>query len=156
MPFTNIFQGVDTIGGLALSSQPQVIPFDYVNIKDNFYRHNVFENPGEVEILQGGLYKVSAMITAQSVSLGGGRYGNPRLHIEIDQGGGFVQQPDNMGGYLLESNNVNIATSITGIGYFQFNAGDKIRLTVLDSADNPPDEETVPYSQRLLIEFVRP
>lgn len=158
MPFTNIFQGIDTLGGIKVTTQPQVIPFDFVNLKDSFYEHNALgPTPGEVEILQAGLYKISAMLTVVTIDASEGNRGSPKLHIDISQGGGpFIQQPDNMGGYIRENAAGQLSSSITGIGFFQFAAGDKLRLTVLDSVAVPPNEETVPYSQRLLIEFVRP
>jgi hypothetical protein len=158
IPFTNIFQGIDTQGGLKVTNNPLVIPLDFVNIKDDFYGHDPLgANPGEVTILHDGLYKISAMLTVVTVSASQGSRGNPQLHIELNiQGGGWVEQPDAMGGYIRENSTQSLSCSITGIGFFQFQAGDKLRLTTYDSVPNEPDEETVAFSQRLLIEFVRP
>lgn len=150
-----LLQLIDTVGGLKLTNVAQVIEFDYEDIKDDYYGYDFGAAPGEIELLQSGLYKISVMITVASVDASQGARGNPQLHIDIDTGAGWVQQPDAMGGYIRENAAQSLSTSITGIGYFFFNAGDKFRITTYDSVPNEPNEETVPFSQRLLVEYVR-
>ncbi len=151
---SKILQLVDTTGGMTITNVLQTVPFDFESMKDDYYAHSTSVNPGEVEILQTGLYKISAMLCIHTVSNTKGIRGNPHLHIEIDTGGGWVTQPDHMGGYIREDGVRNLSCSITGIGFFPFTAGDKLRLGCEDSVMNEPDEETVPYSSRLLIEYV--
>ena len=153
-PLVKLFQGVDTQGGLTVTNVAQVIPMDFESIKDDYYVHSTTVNPGEVTIQQVGWYKISAMMTVGCVSSSGGTRGNPVLNIEVDTGSGFQAQPDKMGGYIREDSSNELSTSITGIGLFFFNGGDKLRLTVRDTALSEPDEETLPYSQRLIIEYI--
>ena len=153
-PLVKLLELIDTTGGLTVTNSPQTIPFDYEYIKDDYYSHSTSVNPGEVTILEDGLYKISAMITVAAVSTSGGARGNPQLHVEIDTGSGFVEQPDKMGGYVRENSTETLSCSITGIGLFGFSANDKVRITVYDSVTTEPDEETVPYSQRLIIEYI--
>ncbi len=151
---SKLFQGVDTAGGLTVSGTAQVIPLNYETIKDDYFTHSTSVNPGEVEINEDGWYKVSAMMTVASVDGTGGIRGNPELHIEIDSGSGWVEQPDQMGGYVREDTTIPLSTSVTGVGLFEFSDGDKIRLTVYDTAATPPNEETRANSQRLILEYI--
>ncbi len=153
-PLVKMFQGIDTTGDLAVTNSLQVIPLDSVSIKDDHYGHSTTVNPGEVTILEAGWYKISAMMTVSTRSATGGVRGNPQLHIQIDTGSGFVTQPDEMGGYIRENDTDRLSCSITGIGFFYFEGGDKMRLVVHDSVADEPDEATEPYSQRLLIEYI--
>ena len=150
---SKIFQGIDTTGGMTITNVAQVIELDHESIKDDYYTHSTTVNPGEVTILQTGWYKITAMMTVASVSSSGGMRGNPVLNIQVDSGSGFVAQPDKMGGYVREDTSNELSTSVTGVGYFYFTANDKIRLTVHDTVTNEPDEETIAYSQRLIIEY---
>jgi len=151
---SKLFQGVDTQGGLTITNVSQVIELDYESIKDDHYAHSTTVNPGEVTILEEGWYKISAMMTVASQSDTGGIRGNPELHIEIDSGSGWVEQPDQMGGYVRENSTEALSTSITGVGLFYFNENDKLRLTVYDTVTDEPDEATLAYSQRLVIEYI--
>lgn len=153
-PLVKMFQGIDTVGLLQVTNASKVIQFNYESIKDDYYVHSTTIDPGEVTIQADGWYKITASITVRTFGSGGGTRGNPQMHIEIDSGLGFVQQPDNMGGYVREDSANSLSTSITGVGVFQFSSGDKIRITVKDSVISEPDEETVPYSQRLLLEYI--
>lgn len=151
-----ILELIDPVGGIQILNMPIPIPFTFEYIKDDYYGHDIAVNPEEITLLKSGFYRISAMITIATVSASKGSRGNPQLHIDISQGGGpWVQQPDAMGGYIRENSTQSLSTSITGIGIFQFNAGDRFRITCYDSVPNEPDEETVPFSQRLLVEFVR-
>jgi|GEM_PF-4401896 len=151
---SKLFQGVDTEGGLTVTNVAQAIPLNYESIKDDYYVHSTTVNPGEVEIQEDGWYKITAMMTVGCQSASGGIRGNPVLNIQIDTGSGFVAQPDKMGGYVREDTSNELSTSITGVGLFQFSEGDKIRLTVYDTVPTEPDEETLAYTQRLLIEYI--
>ena len=149
-----MFQGIDVTGNMTVTTSSKVIPFTYESIKDDYFAHSTTVNPGEIEILHDGWYRVSALLTVHTVSASAGTRGNPRLHIEVDTGSGFVEQPDNMGGYIREDGTNKLACSITGVGVFYFDSGDKFRITVKDSVPTPPDEETVPYSSRCLVEYI--
>jgi hypothetical protein len=150
---SKIFQGIDTTGDMVVDNTDKTIEFDFEAIKDDYYSHSTTVNPGEVTILQAGLYKVTASVTVSTRSLNAGIRGNPILHVWVDSGSGFVKQPDNMGGYIREDGAERLSASITGVGFFEFNANDKIKITVTDSVTNEPDEATEPYSSRLIIEF---
>lgn len=151
---SNIFQGVDTVGGMKLTNENQTVELNYEDIKESFYGHSTAVNPGEVTILKTGRYRITAMITIGCVGDSGGIRGNPVMQIELDTGSGFVTQPDNMGGYIRENSTENLSTSITGIGVFDFSEGDKLRIVTHDTVAAEPDEETLPYSNRLLIEYI--
>ena len=151
---SKIFQGIDVTGNMQITNTAQVIPLTFETIKDDYYAHSTTVNPGEIEILAGGWYKITATLCVATFGSEGGTRGNPQLHIDIDTGSGFVQQPDNLGGYIRENSTDSLSCTITGTGVFEFNVGDKFRLTVVDSVINEPDEQTVPYSSRCLIEFI--
>ena len=153
--YSKLLQLIDTVGGLVVTNVSQPIDWDLEDIKDSFYIHSTTVNPSEVTIAEAGLYKLSVMITIEVIDATGGIRGNPQLHIDIDTGGGWVQQPDNMGGYSRENTAGQLSCSITGIGYFFFNAGDKIRVTTVDTVPLEPNEQTAAYSQRLLMEYER-
>jgi hypothetical protein len=153
-PINQILQLIDSVGGLVLTNVAQVIPFNVESIKDSYYTHSTTVNPGEVTINQDGLYKISSLMTIGSIDDTGGIRGNPRMNIQIDTGSGFVAQLDTMGGYVRENDTEELSCSVTGIGYFQFSAGDKLRITTYDTVATEPNEDTQPYSQRLLIEYI--
>jgi len=150
-----LFEGIDTVGGLTVTTTAQPIPLDLEVIKDeDFYTHDTVTNNSEVTFVYDGWYKISALTTVACVSAAGGQRGNPQMHLEIDTGGGFIEQPDQTGGYIRENATETLSTSLSGTGVFFFNAGDKMRITIMDSVPSPPDEETVAYSSRLVIEYM--
>ena len=153
-PLVKIYQGIDVAGHLQLTNVGQVIPFTYDSHKDGYYEHSTTINPGEITILQDGLYKLSVMTTIETFGSGGGTRGNPILKMELDTGTGWQVQPDQMGGYVREDGSNSLSCSITGIGFFDFLVGNKIRFCVLDTVSSEPDERTVPYSSRVLIEYI--
>ena len=153
-PLVKLFQAIDTVGGLTVTNVAQPIDLNFESIKDDYYSHSTLVNPSEITILEEGWYRVVASTTVASVSSSGGIRGNPQLHIDIDTGSGFVQQPDNMGGYIREDSSASLSTSITGVGLLHFNANDKMRITVVDSVAIEPDEETVAYSSRVVLEYI--
>lgn len=150
---SKLFQGIDSTG-FKVTNVAQVIPFDTVSIKDDYYVHSTSTNPGEITIQNAGWYRLSVMVTIRSDSSSGGTRGNPVLNMEIDTGSGFVAQQDLMGGYIRENASQELSTSITGVGLFQFSASDKIRFTVKDTVATEPDESTKPYTGRCVIEFI--
>lgn len=151
---SKLFQGIDSVGLMKITNVAQPIPLDYVSIKDDYYSHSAIVNPAEVTILNEGWYKVDAMITVATVSTVDGIRGNPVMHIEIDSGSGFVQQPDATGGYIRENADGLLSTSLTGVGFFYFSANDVIRITILDTIPIQPDEETVAFSSRLVLAYI--
>jgi len=153
-PLVKMFQGVDVTGNMQVTNTAQVIPLTFETIKDDYYAHSTTVNPGEIEILEEGWYRIVATLCVATFGSDGGTRGNPQLHIDIDTGSGFVQQPDNLGGYIREDGSESLSCTITGIGIFYFEEGDKFRLTVVDSVTNEPDEQTVPYSSRCLVEYI--
>lgn len=152
-PLVKLFQGIDTTGGMTVDNTNKVIPLDSETIKDSYYSHSTTVNPGEIEILAEGWYRVVALTTIACASTSGGARGNPQLHIDIDTGSGWVQQPDTMGGYIRESE-ASLAASMTLVCFIHFSANDKVRITVTDSVGGEPDEETVAHSSRVLLEFI--
>jgi len=153
-PLVKMFQGVDVTGNMQVTNTAQVIPLTFETIKDDYYAHSTTVNPGEIEILEDGWYRIVATLCVATFGSAGGIRGNPQLHIDIDTGSGFVQQPDNLGGYIREDGSESLSCTITGVGVFYFNAGDKFRLTVVDSVASEPDEQTVPNSSRCLVEYI--
>ncbi len=153
-PLVKMFQGIDTSGGMAVTNVAQTVQMDYESIKDSYYSHSTTVNPGEVTILNAGWYKISAMVTIQVTDALAGVRGAPTLGIEIDTGSGFVLQPDKMSSYTRENAAGLLSAAITGIGFFQFNANDKLRLVVYDQVPSEPNEETVAYSSRILLEYI--
>jgi hypothetical protein len=150
---SKMFQGIDTTGGMKVTNVAKVIEFDYVSLKDSYYSHSTTVNAGEIEFLNSGWFKFTAITTIETLDASQGARGNPRLHIQLDSGSGWVTQPDNMGGYIRENAAGKLSCSITGVGIFYMEVGWKIRITVLDSVASEPNEATVPYSSRLLIEY---
>ncbi len=149
---SKIFQGIDATGDIFLTPDATAIPWNYVTLKDDYYSHSTSVNPEEVTILQDGLYKLSAQITVSSRGTTGGQRGNPHLIFDIYTDGTWVTQPDSLGGYIRE-NAAPLATSLTGIGIFQFYANQKIRVAVYDSVLVHPDEATNAFSGRIIVEY---
>ena len=155
-PVRNIFEGIDSTGGVTVTNVRQGIDLDFEMEKDSFYTHSTTVNPDEVTINKTGKYRMSAMITVETVSSAAGNRGNPIMELQKDTGSGWVTQPDKTEGYIREDATKTLGTSLSGTGVFDLNSGDKIRITIYDSVTNEPDEQTVAYSSRLLLEYIGP
>ena len=152
-----IFEAIDNTGGTSVPAgvgNRNVMPYDLEIRKDDFFAHSTTVNPGEVEILVDGWYKIGAAITTICTDLSGGARGSLTLRFEVDAGSGFTLQPDSARNYQREDADP-IGTTICCSGVFQFSAGDKVRIVYYDSVTSaPPNYETDQYGSRLLVEFI--
>ena len=154
-PLSKLFQANDGTGGMAITTSVQPIDLDVEYFKDDYYSHSTTINPSEIEILQTGLYELSARSTVETTSNTAGIRGNPVLQIQVDSGGGWIAIPHYTGEYIREDNINSLSASMSsGPIPYSFTAGDKIRLVIYDTVGTPPTEQTVGNGSALFIKYI--